>query len=208
MLPSQYQPTAPDHFIGPARKHAEMLARLITAAQGSGMPLKLLFNGQPGVGKSTLAAYVSSLLQVHKWSATKLNGTQVKIDTVEDLARSLQFTDMFGSYRMVVIEEADKIPSIAQVRLLTLLDDLPPKTAVACTSNCPIDHFENRFQTRFQVFEVQPPTAAEIRQLLAAYPIPAATAARIAEFACGNVRQALLDAQTALMEQEPLPQAA
>ena len=103
---------------------------------------------------------------------------------------------------MLWIDEADEIPRVAQVRFLTVLDDLPSGVMVACTSNCALADFENRFQTRFQVFEIAPPPPQDIQKLLAriAPEIPVREAGQIANFACGNVRQALLDAQGALQQ--------
>lgn len=100
---------------------------------------------------------------------------------------------------MLWIDEADEIPRLAQVRFLTLLDDLPLGVAVACTSNCSLNDFENRFQTRFQVHELAPPPANDIMNLiLRLAPEVGPDAINIANFACGNVRQALLDAQGVL----------
>jgi len=138
----------------------------------------------------------------NQWSTTKLNGTQLKIEMIEDIAGRLHYKNLFGDWRMLWIDEADEIPRVAQVRFLTLLDDLPAGVVVACTSNCALADFENRFQTRFQVFEIAPPPPQEIQNLLVriAPEISASDAAQIANFACGNVRQAMLDAQGALQQ--------
>jgi hypothetical protein len=96
---------------------------------------------------------------------------------------------------MLWIDEADAIPPVAQVRLLTLLDDLPRGIAIACTSNCKLRDFEERFQTRFQAFEIAPPTTEEIIALLRRYLPDEPEVVNVANFADGNVRQALLDAK-------------
>jgi replication-associated recombination protein RarA len=198
MLPSNYKPKTVTQFIGSARKHAGMIDKLIAAASGD--PLKFLFSGPPGTGKSSLAEYAQAQLGCDKWTTTKLNGTQARIEVLDDLARSLHYKDMFGKYRLVWIEEADKIPNLAQVRFLTILDELPHQAAVICTSNTSVKDFEPRFHSRFQFFEVKGPEATELEGFLAGFlPEKArATARHIATLACGNVRQALLDCQTAL----------
>jgi len=38
-----------------------------------------------------------------------------------------------------------------------VLDDLPRGIVIAGTSNCKLRDFEERFQTRFQAFEIAPP---------------------------------------------------
>ena len=160
----------------------------------------MLILGKPGIGKTALADFAMLKLGCDRWHTTQLNGTQVKIEIVEDIARSLHYKDMFGTYRLLRIEEIDKTPTIAQVRLLSLLDDLPSRCAVICTSNCKPQDLEDRFQSRFIVLQIDPPSNTEIRQLITNnWPaIPPKEITRISTFACGNVRQALLDATLAL----------
>jgi DNA polymerase III delta prime subunit len=199
-LPSLYTPTSPDDFIGPAAKVAVLLQRAVRdALEADKAPIKVLFNGEPGIGKSALAKYLMHLLGCDpRWSVKKYNGTQVKIETVEEIANDLHYRDMFGSYRLIWIEEADVIPALAQVRFLTLLDDLPNGCAVVCTSNCKLDEFKKRFQTRFKIYEVEPPAPHEVETLLRKFLTNPRDITNIATFACGNVRQALLDAETSL----------
>jgi len=181
--------------------HLEKIVRL--ARKNGNAPIKLLFNGVPGVGKSELAKYVQFLTGCHpKWGTTKKNGTQMKIELIEDIAQQLWYKNLFGEYRMLWIDEADEIPRVAQIRFLTLLDDLQSGVVVVCTSNCRLADFENRFQTRFQAFELAPPPPDDIEKFILrlAPEIPGGDARQIANFACGNVRQALLDAEGVLQQ--------
>ncbi len=211
----QFIPKSVDDFVGDnvvsrqsgdqtgARLVAQQIARAVRLANQNGQtPLKFLFNGKPGLGKSALVQYLQHLTGCNKWSTTKLNGTECKIERIEEIAANLHYKNLFGDWRMLWIDEADEIPRVAQVRFLTLLDDLPSGVIVACTSNCALADFENRFQTRFQVFEVAPPPPQDIQKLLVriAPEISPRDASQIANFACGNVRQALLDAQGALQQ--------
>ena len=207
-------PTSADDFIGDnvisrqsgdqtgARLVARQIEKAVRMADKNGRaPLKFLLNGKPGLGKSALVLYLQHLTGCNKWSTTKLNGTQCKIERIEEIAAGLHYKSLFGEWRMIWIDEADEIPRVAQVRFLTLLDDLPSGVIVACTSNCKLEDFENRFQTRFQAFEIAPPPPAEIEKLLQRIaPELNGSSAQIANFACGNVRQALLDAQGALQQ--------
>lgn len=103
---------------------------------------------------------------------------------------------------MLQIEEFDKVPSVAQVAVLTLLDDLPDHTCCIATSNHAVSEFEERIQSRFMVCEVAPPTASEILTMLRLrWPsVPKHRLVQIAEFSCGNVRQALTDMDNACSE--------
>ena len=145
-------------------------------------------------------------LNCDRWHTTVLNGTQVKIEVVEELAASLHFRELFGQYRVIRIEEVDKVPVVAQVRLLTLLDELPNQAAVVCTSNCTVGDLEDRFQSRFLLFDLAPPTSEQIEALLhkVASPLPGSVILQIATLARGNVRQALLDADNALLNRPQL----
>lgn len=200
MLPSTFRCKCADDFIGSARRHASFIDKLIVEAIKNGDPIKLLLLGKPGIGKSELAEHFVRQLNAGKWSISKFNGTQLKMEEVEDIARNFHYTDMFGGYRVLRVEEVDKVPTVAQVRLLTLLDDLPKKTAVVCTSNCCLDELEIRFQRRFIVLQVDPPNEKEIVGLLNKnWKLAPAVANQIATFACGNVGQALLDTEAALI---------
>jgi len=205
-----FVPTSADDFIGDniierpsgsltgARAIALHIAKMVRLSQRNGRaPIKLLLNGKPGLGKSLLARYLQHLAGTNDWSRSKYNGTEVKIEALEKIAYDLRKTNWFENYQMVWVDEADEIPRVAQVRFLTLLDDLPPGVIVVCTSNCQLKDFENRFQTRFQVFELAPPPVEDVAQLILRLTtnISPKDARDIANCAAGNVRQALLDAK-------------
>ncbi|PWU21772.1 MAG: hypothetical protein C5B50_01040 [Verrucomicrobia bacterium] len=202
MLPSQFlklTPSTPDEFIGPAGAIAKLLQRAVKDSTAAGKtPLTVLFNGPPGIGKSALARYLIGLLGSDKWSVKKYSGNDVNIDTVRDIAADLHYKDLFGNWRVLWIEEADLIPAAAQNRFLMLLDDLPQGCAVICTSNCKVDDFQKRFQTRFKIYDVEPPQPQEIENLLRRWLTRPQDLKNISIMSCGCVRQALLDAETCL----------
>lgn len=197
MNPADYRPQVQADFIGKARFYSKLLDKAVVLSPEG--PLKFLFAGHPGTGKTELAQYVQRLLNVTKWSLTKLNGTQCKVEAVERMADSLHLCDLFGGWRMIWIEEADNIPTVAQVRLLTLIDETPRKVAWILTSNARTNDFDARFQSRFQVLEFPPVPQEEIAGLLSKWPLREQVVKQIATFCVGNVRQALLDAQTQLL---------
>jgi replication-associated recombination protein RarA len=209
-----FTPRSADDFIGGniierqsgdltgARLVAKQIEKAVQLSERNGRtPLKFLFNGKPGIGKSELVKYLQHLLKCDKWSTTKLNGTQCNKERIEEIAASFHYKSLFSDWRLLWIDEADEIPRVAQVCSLTVFDDLPHGVAVVCTSNCKLEDFENRFQTRFQAFEIAPPPPQEIEKFLKRIaPELNGASAQIANFACGNVRQALLDAQGALQQ--------
>jgi replication-associated recombination protein RarA len=184
-----------------AAKHIE--SAIAMARQRGNTNLKFLLNGKPGLGKSMLVNFALHRLGCTKYSTIKLNGTQVVKERLEEIAADLQYANIFGDYRALMVDEADEIPRVAQVRFLTLLDDLPKGTVVFCTSNCKLSDFENRFQTRFQAINITPPSMPEIAQLLSRF-VDESTARQISLQAQGNVRAALLDALGVVQASSPV----
>jgi replication-associated recombination protein RarA len=210
----KFIPTELDDFIGNnvvtckdgtrtgARTIAKQINQAVKSANEHGrQALTVIINGAPGTGKSALAKYAQFLTGCNKWNTTKCNGTECKVEKIDEIAASLLTTSLFGDWRMLWIDEADFIPRVAQARFLTVLDDLPDGVIVILTSNCRLTDFEDRFHSRFQAFEIAGPDDKEVASfLLRLAPELGQAANQIATFAGGNVRQALLDAQGILQQ--------
>jgi MoxR-like ATPase len=158
--------------------------------------------GHTGVGKSQLAEHVVRLTGAGRFSVSRFNGKQFRIDDAAEVASQFRFRDMFNGYRVLQIEEVDQVPPGTQVALLTLLDDLPSHTACIVTTNQDGREFEKRFQRRFVLCEIKPPTEDEILAMLRLHwpVVPMYRAREIATFACGSVGQALADMDNAYAE--------
>ena len=94
----QFIPKSADDFVGDnivarqsgdqtgARLVAQQVAKAVRMANANGQtPLKFLFNGKPGLGKSALVQYLQHLTGCTKWSTTKLNGTECKMERIEEI---------------------------------------------------------------------------------------------------------------------------
>ena len=195
MQPIRFKPIEITDFIGSARLIAETLVNTIKNAEGG--PIAILLTGQPGIGKSSLANWFGRQLGADpQWSTSRMSGTECNVERVAEIKRGLHLKDLFGNYRVIQIEEADAIPSVAQVAFLDLLDHLPDKVAVICTSNK--SNFEDRWGGRFQVFTPVRPTDEELTALLCRWISHKPTVQQIVTFACGDIRQSLKDAQSAI----------
>lgn len=205
MLPTEYAPTTPAEFVGPARDAAEKLDKIIASAQAHDFaPIKVFYGGPSGTGKTALVNYGIRRLGVTKWAVQEYNGTDITIDRIREIEGGLHLTvnEMFGDYRVIAIHEADRVTDAAQVKMLTLLDNLPRRTAVFCTTNKALKAMEERFQRRFKYTQVTGAPAAEIEALLSRFDLPPAVAKSIAMGACGNVAVALIEAEEWLQTKE------
>jgi replication-associated recombination protein RarA len=217
ITPVEFKPKTIDDFCGPARKVAELLQKMIGQRAPQGIPMRVLLKGEAGTGKSSLAQWFVNQIAPDPFAVKFFNGTEVTMERVSELIADLSYRPMGGGYRCVWIDEADGIPTTAHKRFLSYMDRLKNTkySAIVITSNESLEQFEERFQTRFQPFEVEGPTFEELKAFLQRFTSDAGKIDQVARCACGvsggavktvqfktaraNVRQALDDLDTALL---------
>ena len=188
------------HLIGHAGALAASLAQSLPRQDRH----KLLFTGQPGIGKTALANYLALELTGSKFGVESINGRHVTKATVRDWAECFGTSSLWGTgWKVVVVNEVDLCQKDAQDALLSFLDEMPASRAFIGTSNLDLANLTERFRTRFSRYEVKPPSAPEIYLLLTEQGLPDAVAAQFAELCSGNVRAALLDADAWKNENTP-----
>jgi replication-associated recombination protein RarA len=199
MTPSAFRPAKASQFIGAAAKVAALLTakaeRLHAAGEGT---LKVLFYGPPGVGKTELAWLVARQLAGHHLAIEHVNGKEVTLETVRRWMDELATGSLFGDWQVKVVDELDRCSRDAQDLLLTYLDRLPDTRAFIGTSNLQLDLLQERFQTRLQQFRLDNASTEEVTRFLMRFDLTKDEACQIAVGCGGNVRAALLDAESYL----------
>lgn len=200
--PACYRPAQPEDLIGPARKIAAVLMDRAREADRERAPMKLLFYGSPGLGKSVLAGMVAMALGRTEFNIERFNGKQIDVERVRGWMDRLHCRSMFDGYQVWLVDEADTMSKDAQNLLLTFLDQLKDRRAFIATSNLQLQLLQERFHTRFQKFKVgQPSTEDMVHWLVEKWKTSTERAVELSIGSGLNVRAALMDLQTKLDEE-------
>lgn len=210
--PTYFSPQTLEDFCGPARQVGQLLLQM--SARGG--THRILLKGEPGTGKSSLAKWFARHLACQgcgpsgeDWNIMEMNGTKVGVDAVDQMHQHIQYASQ--GCRVVLIDEADAIPVIAQTRMLSFLDHVKAigarskpgcnTVAVLATSNLDFDKFQERMQTRFKPLPVLGPSQEELVAFMRRFIPPGRfiPVEEIAKNVGGNVRAALDDLDTALL---------
>ncbi len=195
IAPTCFVPSCPADFVGQAGKVAEVLLRKAERLRSNpDQPLKLLITGAPGIGKTSLVNLIARTLVSHPVAIEDVNGKEVGLELAREWTRSLAYGSIFGSWSVKVVNELDRCSKDAQDMLLTYLDRMKPGHAFLGTTNLDLGSLTERFQTRFQSVQLQPPENEVLAAFLARrWGAPITITRQIAEGSKGNVRAALAD---------------
>jgi Holliday junction resolvasome RuvABC ATP-dependent DNA helicase subunit len=166
LLPSKFIPQTAADFVGPAGNVARRMMRFIHHSKQTGDALAFLLTGHPGIGKTALARFAGHQLGVEGALLEPMNGTQLTVERVEEIATRLHYRPMFGDWHFIFVDEFEFVTNAAKARLLTVLNVLPRWSAFVATCNRGTDDLAQRNHSRFNAFELTCPEPQEIRDFL------------------------------------------
>jgi DNA polymerase III delta prime subunit len=130
----KYRPTTIDGYVF---TDAEVRTQIEQWIQGGSIP-HLLFYGPPGTGKTTLARLLIHNLGVEDFDVLWVNGSKEgrKIDWLRTALENFCQTMAFGSFKVVMIDEADYLnPTSVQPALRNLMEEYSDSVRFILTCN-------------------------------------------------------------------------
>jgi DNA polymerase-3 subunit delta' len=218
--PGRAAPAAAADTSGPAPAPASV------APGGSPMTHAWLLTGPPGSGRSNLAfAFASALLSHAGADGDELTERQVQarthpdlsvlstekviitIDEVRELVRSAQYSPSVGRYRVLVIEDADRMTERTSNLLLKSLEEPPERTVWVLCAPSDADLLPT-IRSRVRTVRLTVPTIDDVAALLVQRdgiaPELAEQAARHAQSHIGMARRLATNAEARVRRDETL----
>lgn len=201
-------------------------AVVAAAAGGPGMTHAWLFTGPPGSGRSVAARAFAAALECPLGGCgdcaachTVAAGTHADVDFVvpeglhilveeaRDIVRRSSSAPMVGPWRVVVVEDADRLEERTSNTLLKILEE-PPSRAVLMLCAPAADDLPPTIRSRCRLVALRTPPAAAVAAVLerrdGVSPEVAAFAARAAQGHVGRARRLARDPQAQRRRQEVL----
>lgn len=130
------------------------------------IPHAILFCGQSGCGKTTLARIFASKLDCDENEFYELNSADVRgVDTVREISKQMKYSPMSGSTRIWLFDEVHKMTNDAQNAMLKMLEDPPAHVYFMLATTDP-QKLIAPLKSRCTTFEVKPLTDDEMMEFL------------------------------------------
>jgi replication-associated recombination protein RarA len=202
ILTEKYRPQHIADFIG-LDKPRRIAAKLAANPPRTG---GLLFLGEPGIGKTTLALALAAEMPAQ---LQHVASQDCDVERLRQVVSNCHYVPSAGCKRhIVLIDEADQMSAAAQLYMLSVLDSTapPPDTLFVLTANS-TEKLQDRLLSRcipvqFSSHGQSTQTAALLERVWdAEAPQGAARPnfTRLVKEACNNVRASLMQLQTELL---------
>ena len=130
----KYRPTTIDGYVFRDDAQRQQIQNWID----SGSIPHLLFSGAPGVGKTTLAKILINQLGIDAFDLLEINASRENsVDTIRDKITNFVQTMPFGTFKIVLLDEADYISPNGQAALRGVMETYHASARFILTCNYP-----------------------------------------------------------------------
>lgn len=124
------------------------------------IPSIMLYGG-PGTGKTSISLALVNDLQIDEMDVIKINCSSEKIDAVRSKIEKFAYTIPVGKFKVVRLEEFDRMGAIAQESLRDLIEDVSASCRFIATCNY-VNLIPPAVRSRFTEFEIIKPDRDDV----------------------------------------------
>jgi len=201
MLTDKYRPTTLREVVGNTKA-----IKSLWAFSKNPRPEAFLLKGAPGIGKTSAALALANDLRIGLMDVQDYSGQAIGKEEIMSIFKTLWHYPFESKWRMVIINEADKMSMAAQILCMDHLENLPKHGIVVMTSN-DADAFEPRFLSRLTVIHFTTQGLKQVAQdllgkicELEGATIDPKVIARLVEASRNNIRTALKGISLEILE--------